>query len=165
MPPLPLDRIPTLETMIGQWNKNLWKSIKKRKSEKALIDMAKFPTINKIKMFDTSQLAQDAQQTIKDAVSANENFKLTRSKFTLVRDYILCHLIFNNAGRPGAIGNMTIKEYKSAIQGANSYTVRVVDHKTDYMGPANVAFNANLYSQTEKYLHYFRNALAGVSTD
>ena len=71
MPPLPLDRIPTLETMIEQWNKNLWKSIKKRKSEKALIDMAKFPTINKIKLFDTSQLAQDAQQTIKDAVSAN----------------------------------------------------------------------------------------------
>lgn len=82
-----------------------------------------------------------------------------------MRDCILCLLIFNNAGRPGAIGNMTIKEFKSAIQGANSYTMRVVDHKTDYMGPANVIFNANLYSQTEKYLHYFRNALAGVSTD
>ena len=60
---------------------------------------------------------------------------------------------------------MIIKEFKSPIQGANSYTVRVVDHKTDYNGPANIVFNANLYSHTEKYLHYFCNALAGASTD
>lgn len=60
---------------------------------------------------------------------------------------------------------MTIKGFKSAIQDANSYRVRVVDHKSDYMGPANIVFNANLYSQTKKYLHYFRNALNGVSTD
>ena len=67
-----------------------------------------------------------------------------------MRDGILCHHIFNNASRPAAIGNMTIKEFKSAIQGANSYRVRVVDHKTDYMGPANILFNVNFYSQTEK---------------
>ena len=89
---------------------------------------------------------------MKDAVSANGKFKLTRSKFTLVWDCILCHLIFNNASRPRAIGNMTIKEFMSAIQGANSYKVRVVDHKTDYMGPMNIVFNANLHSQTKKYL-------------
>ena len=110
LPPLPLDRIPTLETLIGQWNRSLWKSIEKRTSEKALIDMAKFPTINKIKMFDTSQLVQDAQRAVKEAVSANGKFKLTRSKFTLAQDCILCHLIFNKASRLGAIGNMTIKD-------------------------------------------------------
>ena len=82
-----------------------------------------------------------------------------------MRDCILCHLIFNNANRTGAISNMIIKEFKSPIQGANSYTVRVVDHKTDYNVPANIVFNANLYSHTEKYLHYFCNALAGASTD
>ena len=83
LPPLPLDRIPTLEAMIGQWNKNLWKPIKKRKGEKALIDMVKFPTINEIKMIDTSQLVQDAQQAIKEAACANEKFKPIRSKLHL----------------------------------------------------------------------------------
>ena len=51
-PPFPLDRIQTLEAMIGQWNKNLWKSIQKCKSLKALKDMAKFPTQDERKIFD-----------------------------------------------------------------------------------------------------------------
>ena len=34
LPPFPLDRIQTLETMIGEWNKTLWRSIQKSKSLK-----------------------------------------------------------------------------------------------------------------------------------
>ena len=165
LPPFPLDRIQTLEAMIGQWNKNLWKSIQKCKSLNALKNMAKFPTQDEIKIFDKSQLVQDVQQVLTDMVRSKGKAKVTRAKFTLVRDCLLCHLIFNNASRPGAIGNMTIEEFNSAVRNDGCYTVRVVNHKTDYMGPANIVFNAKRYDQSKSYLQYFRNSMTGVSTD
>ena len=111
-----------------------------------------------------SQLVQDVQQVLTDMVRSKGKAKVTRAKFTLVRDCLLCHLIFNTASRPGAIGNMTIKEFNSAVRNDGCYTVRVINHKTDYTGPANIVFNANLYNQSKSYLQYFRNSLTGVST-
>ena len=65
LPPFPLDRIQTLEAMIGQWNKILWKSMEKCNSLKAITDMVKFPTQDEIKIFDKSQLVQDVQMCSK----------------------------------------------------------------------------------------------------
>ena len=161
LPPFPLDRMQTLEAMIGQWNKNLWKSIKKCKSLKALTDIAKFPTQDEVKIFEKSQLVQDVQQVL-NMVRSKGKAKVTRAKFTLVRDCILCHLIFNNASRPGAIGNMIIEEFNSAVRNGGCYTVRVINHKTDYMGPANIVFNAKLYDQSKSYLQYFCNSLTAA---
>ena len=119
----------------------------------------------KEKSLTKSQLVQDVQQVLTDMVRSKGKAKVTRAKLTLVRDCLLCHLIFNTASRPGAIGNMTIKEFNSAVRNDGCYTVRVINHKTDYMGPANIVFNANLYNQSKSYLQYFRNSLTGVSTD
>ena len=135
--------------MIGQWNKKLWKSDQKCKSLKALKDMAKFPTQDEIKTFDKSQLVQNVQQVLTDIRRSKGKAKVTRAQFTLVRDCFLCHLIFNNGSRPVAIGNMTIEEFNSAVRIDGCYTVRVINHETDYMGPANIVFNAKLYDQSK----------------
>ena len=58
------------------------------------------------------------------------------------------------------MGNMTIEKCNSAVRNDGCCTVRVIDHKTDYMGPANIVFNLKLYD-----LQYFRNSLTVVSTD
>ena len=55
---------------------------------------------------------------------------------------------------------MTIEKFNSAVRNDGSCTVRVIDHKTDYMGPADIVFNAKLYDT-----QYFRNSLTVVSTD
>ena len=71
----------------------------------------------------------------------------------------------NNASRPGAIGNMTIEEFNSAVRNDGCYTVRVINHQADYLGPASTVFSARLYDQSKSYFQYFRNSLTGVSTD
>ena len=55
--------------------------------------MAKFPTQGEIKIFDISQLVQDVQQVLNDMVRSKGKTKVTRAKFTFVKDCILCHLI------------------------------------------------------------------------
>ena len=55
--------------------------------------MAKFPTQGEIKFFDISQLVQDVQQVLNDMVRSKGKAKVTRAKFTFVKDCILCHLI------------------------------------------------------------------------
>ena len=55
---------------------------------------------------------------------------------------------------------MTIEKFNSAVRNDGCCIVRVIDHKTDYMGPADIAFNAKLYDT-----QYFRNSLTVVSTD
>ena len=128
--------------------------------------MAKFPTQGEIKIFDISQLVQDVQQVLNDMVRSKGKAKVTRAKFTFVKDCILCHLIvyFVYTSRPRAIGNMAIEETNSAVWNDGCYTVRVINHKTDYMGLANIEFNAKLYDQIKSYLQYLHNSLTGVST-
>ena len=55
---------------------------------------------------------------------------------------------------------MAIEKFNSAVRNDGCCTVRVIDHKTDYMGPADIVFNAKLYDT-----QYFRNSLTVVSTD
>ena len=60
---------------------------------------------------------------------------------------------------------MTLGEFSKAKIDGGQYTVSVIDHKTDYDGPTNIVFEADLYYDTKSYIAYYRNALEGISTE
>ena len=70
------------------------------------------------------------------------NFKVTKTNFCLVRDFILTSLIFDNASRPGALSNMTLDEYSRVVFKDGGYVISVKKHKTKHKGPAHIAFSA-----------------------
>lgn len=75
--------------------------------------------------FDHSEIVDDARQNIKNSIV---QFKGTSVKqFTCPRDYVLSSIVLSNASRPGAIRNMTLKEFGSANRSDNGvYLVGVL---------------------------------------
>ena len=135
----------------------------KKETEKSLKDLAKFPTSANVSSLDSLELVKNMKLVLKTAISRS-NQTIARSLFILVRDCILCFLIFNNAIRPDAISNMTLAKFENAVKSAGCFTVRVMEHETDYVGPANIVFDANLYYQNRKYVMFLHNKLVGVDT-
>ena len=80
-----------------------------------------------------------------------------------MRDYLLVCLIFDNASRPGAIANMTLKEYNNAIIQKDGHVVQVLRHKTAHKGPANISMSSELFRNVHHYIKSMRNMLPGIS--
>ena len=66
--------------------------------------------------------------------------------FVQARDYLMLRLILSCAQRPGAVANLTIKEYKAAeTDSTTGYTITfTAKHKTSSMGPAPLAWDDEL---------------------
>ena len=157
------DQMKRMEAVVKQWRRNLWRSIKVRESQKQLIDMERFPTASEISRLDKSERIKEATQTLNRFMSTES--KITRKDFCLVRDYILLYLIFDNASRPGAISNMTLKELNHAVCQKDGFVVRVVKHKTAYKGPANISISHDLHKHIHGYVKWLRNKLPGIRSE
>ena len=73
-------------------------------------------------------------------------------EFTNARDYILMYLCIDNASRTGAIANMTIREFQSAILQGDSYRIMVLEHKTlATAGPACIVVQIELMEELREY--------------
>ena len=154
------DKIKKIQVILQQWRRNLWKDIQKRKHEKMLIDIARFPKAEEIIVMDKSERTKGAISTLKRHMCTSP--KITRSSFCSVRDYLLMYLIFDNASRPGAISNMTLKEFRDAITQNDGYVIRVLNHKTAHKGPANISMSQELFDNVYNYIKFMRNKLPGI---
>lgn len=148
---------------VTKWQRALYKDIQKRKGEKNYLDYLKYPKADEMKEVDIAPIFDEAKKCLDKYVTSSAILK--RTEFCKIRDYIITNLILDNGSRPGALRNMTLEEFSRATKQKDGYVVAVMKHKNDYMGPAFTSFTPELYSFTERYLQFVRNAIPGVSTD
>ena len=152
-----------VRVLLRQWRNTLYKEIQELDYEKQLNARDFFPTPSDIEIFDKSEISNSAIATLKQAATM-PNFKVTKTNFCLVRDFILTSLIFDNASRPGALSNMTLDEYSRVVFKDGGYVISVKKHKTKHKGPAHIAFSAKNFKWLKTYLNKFRNQLDGIGT-
>ena len=157
-----LSTIEKLKVQFRKWNKNLYKGIQKRKHEKTLLDIDRFPCPEDIRNMDDSEIVQEAGCHLRKLVS-NCKQEPTQHVFTTVRDYLLSMLIFNNCSRPAGIYNMTLSEFeKGSRDEIGQYIVQVMQHKTDFIGPVNISIRKSLYNEMSPYIKHASNVLNGI---
>lgn len=65
----------------------------------------------------------------------------------------MCHIVYTNYQRQGAVANMTAKEVLSAKQTRDFYVVLVWEHKTsDSHGSAKLAMSTRVYQLLRRYM-------------
>ena len=141
--------------------KSIQKKTKKRKYEKQFEDIVNFPTEEEIYKIDDSETSKQALRYL-NIHTTNAFTKLNRSHFTRIRDYILTNLILNNASRPAAIRNMTLREFNSAKKQGENFVVPVVSHKTGHIAPSMIVFNNALHRSTVDYIEIVRKKISYV---
>ena len=152
-------------TIVKNWGSSYKKKIKVGKFERGVEDLSRLLSPEEMHEFDHSDAVDESRDNIK---KSSLLFKATSVKnFTSARDYILSSIILSNASRPGAIRNMTLKEFGTAKRSENGvYLVGVLDHKTAATsGPAMIAFTNLLYEECKQFVQYMRNKLPGVGMD
>ena len=157
IPGYDFDAINRMGPILKQWRRNLWKGIKIRQYEKNLSDVSRFPMPKDICSLDKSDLTKEALSTLK--IYSHLDATVTKKSFCLIRDYIMTNLIFDNASRPGAISNMTLKEFDNALHQEDGYVIRVLRHKNAHMGPANICMPVDLYKSTQAYITFVRKKI------
>ena len=59
---------------------------------------------------------------------------------------------FNSWQRPGAVKNLTLSQFQSAVKVENVYISSVTEHKTGIGGAARLMFDRDLYAKVLRYL-------------
>ena len=136
-----------ITTQFSYWNKNLYKGLQKRKHVRIFEDMQKFPTPEEIKRMDNSDIVNEAKACLD--MMKNNYSEPSKQEFTLIRDYIMTMLIFDNCSRPGGIYNMLLSEMGKCYEEVNGgCSVKVFNHKTAYKGPVNIFVNKTVWANS-----------------
>ena len=102
-------------------------------------ELADIKTPQNINDFDRSSAAREAI-SILGIFSGAHNVDLTQHKFTVIRDFLIAEILFNNASRSGALANMKVEELEIARK-EGVYVVGIQDHKTVHIhGEAQISF-------------------------
>ena len=150
-------------TCVTNWSSTYKKQVNIRKFEKQADDLAKLLTEEELHAFDNSELVDECRATLKKLRLTNKPPLL--QAFTSCRDYIVASLILSNASRPGAIRNMTLKEFeRHKVSDDGVVLVSVKDHKTaSTSGHRMVLFTKALYDECHQFVAV-RNMLHGIGT-
>jgi len=155
------DKCREMTSLVKNWSATYKTRVKIRKHEKQVEDFSKLLKSNEYHEFYSSELVEEARQALANAKILR---RISSAKqLTLTRGYIISSLILKNATRPGALRNMTLKEFKQAIETSyGSYQVSVKDHKTKYNGPALIMFSSHEFNECSVYISFIRNRLPGI---
>lgn len=158
-----ISKISNVETWIKQWKRNMWKEVKRNHHVKVAKDIARMPIPDDFLRFDMSDIVANSKQVLKNTF-AKPSYQISRHEFCNIRDYLITNLIINNGSRPGAISNMTLKQFEDAHFQDKGYVVEVFRHKTDYQGPAALAISNDLHTEMFAFMK-IRNALPGMNSN
>ena len=131
----------------------------RRRWEKHEEDVSVLITPEKTKEFDASQASRNAVFILGE-LGGNTVVEMNPSKYTLVRDYLIAHIMIDNASHAGVVSSMTVEEFQRARVERERYVFRVLKHKTmDTHGPAQVVLTKLLYSYINVFIKQMRPRL------
>ena len=73
--------------------------------------------------------------------------------------------LFSSWQRPGAVQNLTLKQFENAVLIGDTRIVSVTEHKTGVGGAARLGFNPELYERITEYLSYVRPCMITMNED
>ena len=149
-----------LREKLKRWSYSYTKETMRRRWEKHEEDVSVLITPEKTKEFDASQASRNAVFILGE-LGGNTVVEINPSKYTLVRDYLIAHIMIDNANHAGVVSSMTVEEFQRARVEDERYVVRVLKHKTvDTHGPARVVLTKLLYSYINVFIKQMRLPVA-----
>ena len=142
---------------VRRWISSLRSQSQKRFLEKQDQDFSRLITCDEIKRFNDSPQARQAVKLLGIISSVGKKHHMTASEYVLVRDFLLCKIVFNNANRSGVLSNVTIENFESAKVVNNHHVVSVPNHKTSSThGPAKIILSSVLFAWLSTYANTIR---------
>ena len=104
-----------LREKLKRWSYSYTKETMWRRWEKHEEDVSVLITPEKIKEFDASQASRNAVFILGE-LGGNTVVEMNPSKYTLVRDYLIAHIMIDDANHAGVVSSMTVEEFQRAIE-------------------------------------------------
>ena len=134
-----------------RWISSYRRDYLKRVLEKQDEDLQKLVTPEDVQQFNRSEPAVTAVKLLGAVSSGNK--VLSQHEYTLVRDFIMSQIVFNNANRSGVMSEVTVQQVKNARVVDGRHVVSVVVSKTlGIYGPAKLILTDSLHSWLQIYL-------------
>ena len=101
---------------------------------------------------------QEARTLVEELKKVKPDHRQDVDLFVQARDYLMLRLILSCAQRPGAVANLTVKEYKAPeTDPTTGYAITfTAKHKTSSMGPAPLAWDDELRQIGDIYFTILR---------
>ena len=113
-------------------------------------------TADDLRTLEQSELAKRAITLIGNAL---EHHVLTKKEFTVVRDFLMVTMQWENASRPAPLENAKVSRFNRATYTASEqrWTMLVDEHKTTrHQGPAELVMDNRLYGYIKNYVDHIR---------
>ena len=157
------EAIRTTRDKVKRWGASYRKECGKRKWQKMEEELADIITPQNINDFERSSAAREAISML-GIFSGAHNIDLTQHKFTVIRDFLIAEILFNNASRSGALANMKVEELERARKEEGVYVVGIQDHKTVHIhGAAQISLNESIYAWLQIYMKEIRAQVLAAS--
>jgi hypothetical protein len=109
----PVKRISSSKETAKRWAASYRRDANQRSLEKMDEDLHNIILPPDIAKFQRSEVTKAAVKLL-DSI-AEMNTTLTKSEYTIVRDYLLSDIILHNANRPGVLANLTYPTFLSRL--------------------------------------------------
>ena len=138
------EKVISLKDKVARWSSSYRVESQKRHWEKMTQDFQALLTPQQIKEFERSKATRDAISLLGQLAGAH-NIVLTKTQYTLIRDFLLVEISIDNANRAGALANIMLGEFASMSKQNDDYAVLVMKSKTlSTHGPARIVLSFKL---------------------
>ena len=96
---------------------------------------------------------------------AERGTKLTLRQFTLVRDYLLCHLTLATGTRPGALNNVLVSDCETSRVSVGNRIILAPKHKRTKANPAMLGMDPEMQKEMAVFVEKIRPAFANPDED
>lgn len=137
--------IQTMNDRLRRWISSLRGLSLKRHLQKQDDDFTNLITSDQVQEFNSSACAKDAVKLLGNAALQKPS-TISEHDYVLVRDFLLCKIVLNNANRSGVLSNMTMAQFQQSKVIDGHHVISVTDHKTaSNHGPAKIVLTSILF--------------------
>jgi site-specific recombinase XerD len=159
-------QIQRMKDRLNKWKLSYRKASAVRHHEKMEEDMRKLITPQMVKDFENSKWSMEVVKSLgafsSGTLKNSDTNKVT--DYTSIRNFILTHIVINNACRSGVLAEMTVTQFNNALQVDDNMVVSVVKHKTvGAHGSASVVLNSALFGWLGIFIKFVRIHIQDVT--
>ena len=147
-----------LQSRMATYRKSVHRRTAGEKCTREVEESFNAMTTEDLKSIKESGLKQKAVKLLGKSL---EHHVLSRTEFTLVRDFLLVTMLYENGSRPGPLETAKVSRFEKAIYTSSQerWTMVVDEHKTTRRyGPAELVMDNQLYGYVKIYVQNIRPA-------
>ncbi len=149
-----LDEISAIEESLAQWKTVLHRDKRRINASRLVRTSNTLPSLESInEVLESVELVRTFQAVVTD-LENNKQVSVERLRYGVAA--VCVPLMYGSSSRPGAVANLTMREFDDGRWAKDLFIATCYEHKTNMIGPCKLVFDTGTFERAIKYKNVIR---------